>query len=81
MPIPNIDQFSFILGAVVAAITLWLLGRVWSWLKGIFKPPSEVSLGQKIAGGLRRLISAVLVLVALAVVGYIVYSVLVKPAP
>ena len=76
MPIREIDQFSFILGAVVAAIALWALGRVWNWLTGIFRPPGDVTLGQKIMGGLRKLISAALVLAALAVVGYIIYSVL-----
>lgn len=75
---PPIDQFSFILGAIVTLITLWALSQVVGWFKGIFRPPSGMSIRQKIIGGLRRLIVALLILATLAMMGYIFYSVLIK---
>ncbi len=75
---PPIDQFSFILGAIVTLITLWALARVVGWFKGIFRPPSGAPIGQRIVGGLRRLIAALLILATLIVMGYIIYSVLLK---
>jgi multisubunit Na+/H+ antiporter MnhE subunit len=75
---PHVDQFSFILGFVVAAISLWALSKVLGWLKSIFRPPSGQPLGKKITTSLRNLIAALLVLLTLGVMGYIVYSVLLK---
>jgi type II secretory pathway component PulL len=72
---PQIDQFSFILGVIVALVIRWALARVWDWLTGIFKPSSDKPLGQKIAESVRKLIAALLVLAALTIMGYIVYSV------
>ena len=72
---PQIDLFSFILGVIVALAVRWALARVLDWITGIFKPSGDKSFGQRMAGAVRKLISAVLVLAMLAIVGYIVYSV------
>ena len=77
----QVDQFSFVTGFLVGFITCWALGRVLSWLGGIFKPPTGKPIRQRIAEGVRNVIASLLVLAALAVMGYIVYSVLVKPTP
>jgi hypothetical protein len=78
---PLVDRFSFVAGFLVGFIVCWALGQVLSWLGGIFKPPAGKPISQRIAEGVRNLIASLLVLAALAVMGYIVYSVLVKPAP
>ena len=78
---PQVDQFSFVVGFMVGFIVCWALGRVLSWLGGIFRPPQGKPLSQRIAEGVRNLIASLLVLAALVVMGYIVYSVLVKPTP
>jgi hypothetical protein len=78
---PQVDQFSFVVGFIVGFIVCWALGQVLSWLGGIFKPPAGKPIRQRIAEGVRKLIASLLVLAALAVMGYIVYSVLVKPTP
>jgi len=72
----HVDQFSFILGFVVAVITLWALGQVASWLKGVFKPAADQPIGKRLSTSLRNLIASLLVLLALAVMGYILYSVI-----
>ena len=77
----QVDQFSFVTGFLVGFITCWALARVLGWLGGIIKPPTGKPLSQRVAEGLRNLIASLLVLAALAVMGYIVYSVLVKPTP
>jgi hypothetical protein len=73
---PHVDQFSFFLGFVVAAITLWALGQVASWWRGLFKPTAGEPLRKRVSTGLRNLVASLLVLLALAVMGYILYSVL-----
>ncbi len=78
---PQVDQFSFVVGFMVGFIVCWALGQVLSWLGGIFKPPTGKPISQRITEGVRKLIASLLVLAALAVMGYIVYSVLVKPVP
>ena len=77
----QVDRLYFIVGFIVGFITCWALGRVLSWLGGIFKPPTGKPIRQRLAEGVRNLIASLLVLAALAVMGYIVYSVLVKPTP
>ena len=78
---PQVDQFSFVVGFMVGFIVCWALGQVVSWLGGIFKPPAGKPMSQRIAEGVRNLIASLLVLAALAVMGYIVYWVLIRPTP
>ena len=77
----QVEPFSFVTGFLVGFITCWALGRVLSWLGGIFKPPTGKPLRQQMAEATRKLVASALVLAALAVMGYIVYSVLVRPTP
>jgi uncharacterized membrane protein (UPF0136 family) len=75
---PYIDRVSFIAGLVVGLILAWALLQVVGWLRGVFKPPSDKSLGQKVASGVRRLVASLLVLLTLAAMGYIVYTIVFK---
>ncbi len=77
----SIDWVSFGLGFAAACILIWVIMTVWSWLKSIFQPAGSQPFGQRLKAAFRNLISGLLFLVVLAVVGYIVYSVLVKPVP
>ena len=68
----------FILGLVVGLIVAWALGQVSSWLKGAFQPPSGQSLGQKVASSVRKLVASLLVLLTLAAMVYLVYTIVFK---
>ncbi len=68
----------FILGLVVGLIVAWVLGQVMGWLKGAFKPPTNESFGQRLASRVRKLAASLLVLLALAAVGYLVYTIVFK---
>ena len=73
-----IDRVSFVAGLVVGLILAWALVQVMGWLRGVFNPPSDKSLGQKVASGVRKLAASLLVLLTLAAMGYIVYTVVFK---
>ena len=77
----SIEWISFGLGFAAACILIWAIMTVWSWLKSIFQPAGSPPFGQRLKAAFRNLISGLLFLAVLAIVGYIVYSVLVKPAP
>jgi len=68
----------FILGLVVGLIVAWALGQVIGWLKGAFKPPNGPSLGQKLASSVRKLAASLLVLLTLAAMAYLVYTIMLK---
>jgi hypothetical protein len=75
---PYIDRVSFVAGLVVGVILAWALVQVMGWLRGVFHPPSDQSLGQKVATGVRKLVASLLVLLTLVAMGYIVYTVVFK---
>jgi predicted PurR-regulated permease PerM len=75
---PYIDRVSFIAGLVVGLIFAWALSQVTGWLRGVFKPPDDKSLGQKVTSGLRKLVASLLVLLTLVAMGYIVYTIVFK---
>jgi hypothetical protein len=77
----SIDWVSFGLGFAAACFLIWAMMMAWSWLKSIFHPDGNLPFGQRIKAAFRNLIAGLLFLIALAVVGYIAYSILVKPAP
>jgi len=68
----------FILGLVVGLIVAWALGHVMGWLKGAFKPPSDKSFGQRLASSVRKLAASLLVLLTLATMAYLVYTIVFK---
>ena len=72
---PYIDRVSFVAGLAVGLILAWTLVQVIGWLRGIFNPPSDKSLGQKVASGVRKLVASLLVLLTLVAMGYIVYTI------
>jgi hypothetical protein len=78
----SIHWVSFGLGFASAAILIWAILTIWAWLKKVFgPPPGGKPFGQRLMAAVRNLIAGLLVLAALAVIGYIAYSVLIKPAP
>ncbi len=77
----SMDWVSFGLGFAAACILIWAIMTVGSWLKSIFQPAGSQPFGQRLKAALRNLIFGLLFLAVLAVAGYIVYSVLVKPVP
>ena len=77
----SIEWISFGLGFAAACILIWAIMTIWSWLKSIFQPAGSPPFGQRLKAAFRNLIFGLLFLAVLAVAGYIVYSVLVKPAP
>jgi hypothetical protein len=76
-----IHWVSFGLGFAAACILIWAIMTVGSWLKSIFQPAGSLPFGQRLKAAFRNLIFGLLFLAVLAVVGYIVYWVLVKPVP
>ena len=68
----------FVLGLVVGLIVAWALGHVMGWLKGAFKPPSDKSFGQRLASSVRKLAASLLVLLTLATMAYLVYTIVFK---
>jgi hypothetical protein len=77
----SIDWISFGLGFAVAALLIWALLTIWGWLRPIFRPSSDKPFGQRLVSSVRRLFTGLLILGALAVIAYIMYSVLIKPVP
>jgi hypothetical protein len=70
----SIDRFSFIVGLILGLSLAWVLSLVWGWLKGAFKPPNDKPLGERVASSIRKLVSSLLVLLALVAAAYIVYT-------
>ena len=68
----------FILGVVVGLIVAWALGQAMSWLKGAFKPPTGKPFGQRLASSVRKLAASLLVLLTLAAMAYLVYTIVFK---
>ena len=68
----------FILGLVVGLIVAWALGQVVGWLRGAFKPPTDKSFGQRLASSVRKLAASLLVLLTLAAMAYLVYTIVFK---
>ena len=68
----------FILGLAVGLIVAWALGQVIGWLRGAFKPPEGKSFGQRLASSVRKLAASLLVLLTLAAMAYLVYTIVFK---
>jgi small neutral amino acid transporter SnatA (MarC family) len=76
----SIHWVSFGLGFAAAAFLIWVLLTISAWFKKMVKPPSDGKpFGQRLRAAFRNLIAALLVLAALAVIGYIVYTGWIKP--
>jgi hypothetical protein len=76
----SIHWVSFGLGFATAAVLVWAILTIWAWLKKVFgPPPGDEPFGQRLVAAARNLLMGVLILAALAVIGYIAYTVLLKP--
>ncbi len=75
----TIDWFSFALGFGAAAVLIWAVSAIGGWLRSIFVHEGSKPFGQRVAAAVRNLITGLLILGALALAGYIAYSVFFKP--